>query len=334
MTKKFNTDHLDAKKQRIDSPLTDAQKAIIFAAAVRDKSLFRAAQTRFDMQAHFRGQNLAFGLLWRSANNLYERSGEELPDIDLLFIEAQSLLQDSMYENLGDLDLDVISRTIELARSLEGPKLKAKLPEARTFLQRYLTEAAIRKVQDRLSVPGVDLGPVVEMLNTEHDKIRSVATSGLGLPLPDALEQLKPLKKVPTGCSHLDHYMGGQADKEVYGFLAPYAGGKSTQAVQLCIERCRFEQRRLNIANAMGVTYHPQVTYLVTYEEELESIRHRLLAYAALVDKDSIEDGLWDEMSSSKKRDYKPYERKLLVRSLMPPNRSMARPNAWKRPNI
>lgn len=310
MNKKNKADYLK-RKEPIDLPLTDGQKAVIFACALRAKSLSRAAQSRLDMQTDFRGSDRAFGLLWRAATKLYDSSGGELPDLDLLAAEAESLLKDAVFEDVSDEDLVVTCRTLDLARGQTAKSLKSNLPFARKLLKQHLTEGTLRRLKDKLNVPGVDLTSVVETLNAEHDKIRSVAASGLKPPFPAALEQIKPLRKISTGCSHLDYYMGGQAANEVYGFLAPYGGGKTTQAVQLCVESCLFEHARQNIARAFGVPYRPKVVYFVTYEEDLASLRHRFLTYAALVDKNSIEDGLWDDMSRQEKQNYKPYEQEM-----------------------
>ena len=90
----------EAPAKEVVLPLTDAQKELMFAATLCDRSLFRTAHSRLDPRHHFRGANLPFGLLWQAAIDLYAPA-EELPEMELLRAEMENLLQDSVYENLG-----------------------------------------------------------------------------------------------------------------------------------------------------------------------------------------------------------------------------------------
>ena len=131
-------------------------------------------------------------------------------------------------------------------------------------------------------------------------------------PIPHKLEQVKVIRTIPTGCSHLDFYMEGQANQEMYGFLAPFGGGKTTQSVQLSVNRCQYELQRCRVIKSVnGRDVRPQIVYFVTYEEEQTSLIHRLLSFAALVDKNAIEQGRWKQMSQRALKNYKPYEREL-----------------------
>ena len=76
-------------------------------------------------------------------------------------------------------ELNICTSIISIAEKLDGEKLRKRVATGRRYLKRYLSECAVERMKFKLSGPYVDLPMVCELMQSEHDKIRSVGDGEL-----------------------------------------------------------------------------------------------------------------------------------------------------------
>lgn len=293
-------------------PVGELQKRLVVISLIRSEDLFRALSDKLTVEEHFNGPyDKPLALTWQALREFYNRH-QKLPNENELFAELQAKLRDSealdesqqeylahqvvgaAYDmDLRDIDPQVIKQYAanilsdavheQLKNQLEGGDVVADIPD---MLRDYLEQAtSITGLQTTAAVRPFDIGGV------------------------DAWETDSPaMVKVKTGCEFFDIPMGGgMVTKEVYLLGAPYAGGKTLLAVQLVNNNAK---RELAIWNAGGRKGKIPLTYLVSWEEEIESLRIRLLSNWANVPKEVIEEADPKALSTGKKPDtLKEYEK-------------------------
>jgi hypothetical protein len=127
-------------------------------------------------------------------------------------------------------------------------------------------------------------------------------------PVYEVLPQIwipRPIQQSTTGVKWLDRLIGGQSPRDVNGILGPFAGSKTTLAVQIAVERARF----LRTAHFFHDPNHPVLGRVVyaSYEEDVETeIRLRSISCAARIDKSRLDNlKSLDELSrKGQLRDY------------------------------
>jgi hypothetical protein len=109
----------------------------------------------------------------------------------------------------------------------------------------------------------------------------------------------RPSPLFSTGCEIFDRLIGGQADGETYGFIAPIGAGKTTVAIQLAVATARILSRA---ADNGGTLRH---SYFFSYEDTIHAHACRALCFASEIDRDQ---GSFPPVPQSCRGSLKPYE--------------------------
>jgi hypothetical protein len=305
--KKFRQRSSDGRENKasvLRPAIGNRQKELMMMVLLRIPEAFKTAVTKLK-PAHFDLDidDQYLQVIWSCLTRLYDKR-QKLPSHELLAAEIE--LEASILGS--DLSNDQLQRADELLNAAFATKrsaLRRDEDAALDFLQRFLEENLQKEIQDTVSQGQdvvTDVYALLQEKSEEAHAIRTIKTGAIEDLFPEDLEEIKAVEKETTGCPFFDRFMVGQAVGEVYGFGAPYGVCKTTIAVQLAVERARF------MANKHRTAKNPPVVYIVVWEEEKVSIQHRILSYAAQVEKTHIENAEWDKLSSAKKGDYKPYE--------------------------
>ena len=148
---------------------------------------------------------------------------------------------------------DTCQATIEDIWSIEDRELLPAL--ANKLVDEFIFERKVSmKFMDKLEKQG-HLDPKLwDAFNEERAKFR-VGTGSMITPFADNTEpMLGQASREPTGVMFLDHMLGGGVRRgELYGFLAPSSGGKTTFSTQLLYEYCRRGHRAALLSYEEGV---------------------------------------------------------------------------------
>lgn len=292
------------KPRKLKRFLVPRQIKLMLSVLMRDTTAFRMVKDQLD-PARFPEDMKHLAGAWNLVKEHYEQHGS-LPTDEQMRADTEHWMQAA---EIDDRDLEDLSEMINDAFSMKRKDLDKNRGIVLKYVQRFLGESVQRDLQKSVSSPtAVELPALLESVHQRVRAIQSISTGEVAKPFPDDLTTMAKIEKTTTGCDFLDRYMGGgQADREVYGFCAPYGVCKTTLCVQLAVNRARYEQSKWK---KNGRKDPLPIVYAFFYEEEIEAVRPRALSYAGNVERVIIEDGRWSEMSTREKKNYKAYERK------------------------
>lgn len=160
------------------------------------------------------------------------------------------------------------------------------------LLQRFLRERqvfdAARRVIDGATGRTVgNFGQILGGLGVVDQAISAIGSNPVETFLPEGWRP-NPIRTTSTGIDWLDRLIGGQAHRDVNGLLGPFAGGKTTLAIQMAVSRARF-LRAARFLKLPGFE-RPRVVVYTSYEEDIDpDIRARSACFGARIDKDRLE---------------------------------------------
>ncbi len=285
--------------------VSQAQLELITAMYARDKSFFSTVRGQLTPDVLQR-YGAHFAAVIDIANSHYDEY-EKLPPKDIFTTEINSWVE-NFDGDIADHQLESADRVLAKFISLDKTSRIENRPKVIKYTKKLLEQVVQAGVESLVSNKGL-LAGLPELLQesiAKIERIQSIDSVDIGAPFPDELENLEVIKTVSTGIDFLDTFMkGGHAAGEVYGLCAPYGVCKTTIACQLVVNAANYYQAQQNT----GLIDTLPVAYYVAYEEELPLVRPRFLSYAANCHKDLIAEGKWSEMSTMKKKNYKPYEK-------------------------
>jgi len=299
------------QKLKRKQPLSVTQIQLMLSSLLRDSVAFTQIHQTISA-THFPEDLRHLAGIWAMAKAHYDAFGK-LPDEATAWAEGGQIVN---ADNFDERHIEDIEKVLTDAYSEPIEVVEKRRRSVLAYAKQFLEESAQRQLRDTVGqtvVNRIELPALLKTLEKNIQVITSMETGKVDLPFPDDLKQVETLIKVSTGCDWFDHYLrGGQAPGEVYGFAAPYGVGKTTMGIQLSCNRCMHE---LAQTKTTGRDKTP-VVYTVFYEEEMNSVRHRMLSYAGNVPKEMIEDGRWSEMSTRAEGNYKPYELSIYAEAL------------------
>lgn len=129
----------------------------------------------------------------------------------------------------------------------------------------------------------VDIHKQIERIQVNDRFVRSMQSSSARSAAPEEIED-EGIGKETTGLTFLDDMMnGGDAPLEVYGIMGAYGSGKTTIAVQACVQKALYFQSEAAPNKA------PRSCHLFFYEASYNEIVRRVWSHAAQIDRSTIE---------------------------------------------
>lgn len=259
---------------------------------------------------HFNESEIVFSAIWAAA--LYCDETHGAVTFDMMIDKVSEFLLDSgdelsPQEHATIFDTDRGQPGL-LYWALEMVEATAvELDHGRELSRRFLEERAVMdplRTAIEMASGGVpsNLPDIIERANKQRERINSIQEDPVELGIPDEWVA-EALDLHPTGISFFDEYMdGGHAPGEVNGILGPFGVGKTTVAVQLAVEQCRYwHDRELELGEDGGQVY------FFTYEQRASEIRKKAISYAAHIHMDTM-NVFTNEDTLSRRGNLKPYE--------------------------
>jgi hypothetical protein len=286
----------------------------LIAYLIRSAPVFAEAKDVL-LGEHFTGEE-HFATLWLALVALADRYGHGMITQDMLHHEIEersrsdldALPQDMLDELLSGPDAELGPGRSGIIHYAYGADVTASLQEAYglDLLKQFLAERAVADAMKlEISATGFDtptnMVQFCERMRAMNSRIETLGTSSIRASfLPD---DYIPTVAVTfsTGVPFFNRMMGGQANGEVYGFMAPYGAGKTVVGMQVCVETARvFSQ----LANRGGELRH---AYYFHYEGSTAEMRQRSQTFAAEIEKDTLgSEAAYRQMSRTGR--LKPYE--------------------------
>jgi hypothetical protein len=286
------------------APVGDRHKQHMLSVLMRDESAYDTVQAQLE-PSHFRETYLE--LAWSSFRDMKEQYGQA-PNEEFLLGEIQNRLQqvdDDDY--LSEDEFELLDQFIQVTYALTDDEVSSSVGIALKIAQQVLEEnlhleaSAAFEGQIAANLPALLTG-----FASRAEAINTVDSTGADVPFPDDLTEMPELIKIPTGISFIDRYMnGGQCATEVYGFLGPFGSCKTTTVCQLGVNRVRHD-----MTNFKETGIAPPITYLVFWEEPMQSVQNRLLSCFADIHINVMESRDFSSLTSKSKGNYNDRERR------------------------
>lgn len=250
-----------------------------------------------------------FEVLWASYIKLVEKYGfGQVPEaaVHSSFAREAARLEDKVMPEAADEMLRVPGGFLDHAFKAGPGDVDERfgLDLVRDFLhEREIVDTARKVIQ----AAGDDIpdkwADVIGELQSKQARIEMIGQSPVHSLVPDDFS-MEAVEVFPTGFSTFDKLMdGGHGRGEVNGFLAPYASGKTTLGVQLCINGSYYF---LSLHRRGEPLLH---TYFFTYEEDVAAIRRRAYACAGDISKSELDTKIKTVADFSRCGKLKKYER-------------------------
>ena len=263
--------------------LTDKNKELLMALLMYNKDLYRAAAEMLKPES-FDAYDAHFGILWKCLVQLHEAVGD-LPTREMILAWVDELASGG-----GISEIELASLQDFLTRAEDLQKKNAALGKDLTEetytrwgsekLRQFLEEALTREVRSEL--PGDSPDMAVQMpsilleLRERYDRIQALDAAPVNLAFPTGWDQDTAIDVEPTMLKFIDVFMGGgSASAEVYGFMGPDGSCKTTILYMLAAEAAK---RYYDEAKAGG---RKRVAFVFSYEDNLPTMRRRIMGYAA-----------------------------------------------------
>jgi hypothetical protein len=281
----------DADKSQRRASLTRQQGRIMLAGILRRETLFNMAQPLLKSRG-FADSHETWDLIFTVAASHYDQH-DALPTKSIVLTELASLLHRSPGA-YSPRRKETFRKEVKLLYSIP----ERDLSDAYTLekFQWYMSERLLARVREASEAEGtpVALPQLLSEMADDAASLVEITSDDIELPFPEDWRP-KSIGVHGTGVDFLDKFLrGGHAKREVYGLLGPYNTCKTPLMLQISIEGARaFYEEYLSGSSEVGIAYH------FTYEEALDPVRLRSISYAALIDRERLEDHDGDEHLST-----------------------------------
>jgi hypothetical protein len=270
--------------------LTTRDKELMMTLLIRNRLLFEAFQERLT-PAEFDEDDRGFSLILHVVRQFWDEHGK-LPKKKLLRpLVLQAVDNDGTYE---DDELDDILTLIDTAFD---PVEWESPPTGQDFYKvgeklctRFLQERLAEEMMDTIRSNGRMVEDFPEMLLDYGHKAERISVhqrTGPTLMFEENWDETTSLTFKATRLPFIDRILGGgMVDGEAYGLLGPFGSCKTTTATMLFaegIQACAAYETSEEFDGCRRYCVY------ASYEENLESIRNRLLAYCARIERSSLE---------------------------------------------
>jgi RecA/RadA recombinase len=286
------------------------------AFALRTPRVFAVARGKLRVEHFDPIAEAHLQLVWRAALNVAGRHAGALPctspDLHLLLrtevlqlaaAEADVIGPEAIEQAVGPGSfLEWCFQTVAAA----DPAATEREASAFDYLNRFAVERGPSRALQATLADGDGSVPehLPELLEGALDEVRRATVLA-----EDPVESAAPEGWTPqlaqrrtTGIAFLDNAMdGGHADGEAYGLLGPTGLGKTTLAVNICVEGAAQDRRQAGAERRA-----PRHWYFVTYETSAGPVRLKMWGYAAQLHWDSLKNFRREDLSTDANR--KPYE--------------------------
>lgn len=185
------------------------------------------------------------------------------------------------------------------------------------LLHRFMHDrAVVRRVVNAVASPGTtDFSTLLKEATQQSQRISAVGKHPRGAAIRTSWGA-PMVDKFTTGFSVYDAWMsGGQAAAEVYGLLAPYGAGKTTQICYLAVGVAQhFLAEQLLSGGQKGLKH----AYLFMYEEPQDRVQVRLEACVSAIQKNRLETIANPETEMSRRGNLLPYEQAYFAKQYGP----------------
>lgn len=290
-------------------PLDERQKQLMLAIIIRNQEAFENARETLKVEALAENTAPELTVVWQTVLEFYKTHGE-LPDIDVLLAELQARISNEP-DLLTTEEIKRMDQYVGAAFHMKRRSLKAKV--GMNYLKRFMEDRIVSDLRTIFTLSAgtpEDIGQIMEKKTAQINQLSALQDSPIDMPFPDGWNAVPPILKSPTGIGWLDSLTnGGDAPGEVLGYAGPFGSCKTLFATQLSTQAARLfatEYRR----NAGGDTRPVlKLSYHVTYEEPLRTLRVRALSHIGMIERNVLETGIVADLSTS--RNPKPYEREM-----------------------
>lgn len=269
------------------------QKEIVLRHVLRFQILYNRAIEDLKEEYFDGAEDTALWHVWRAAKRIIQQDfNNKLPSPDLLWTMIPAALEASVRAQEIDLSLEDEEQIIGVGGLLEtffgndigldskvGSNLYAQL------LHEKLVYDQIISVANKChSLVPTDIHQQIEKIQANDRFVRSIQTNSAKSAAPDILFG-QDMGKESTGLSFFDEMMnGGDAPREVYGFMGAFGAGKTTMAVQACCQKAFMYQ---GIAAEKNVPL--KSCHLFFYEASYQEIVRRVWSHAAQISRTTME---------------------------------------------
>lgn len=292
---------------RKELPLGERQRQYALMVLMRNKDAFAIVKDQLRGDEFNDSNGNANAIIWATLKDYYAQH-DDLPVAEVMLAELDTRL--TLAEDMTDDAADALDEFLEAAYSVPEAELKTNV--AMKYLSQILTEQTQQALLSEIQQGGVvtDLPLLLQQHAAKADAAKAMTSGAAPVPFPDTPEEIKSIILEATGVGFLDLYMnGGMARKEVNGFCGPYGSCKTTLGIQLVIERARQAMHEWRQAGCVGL---PQRVYFFSWEEDVDSLRPRILSYAAQILRSSLEGkDFHKNLSDSTLPSMKQYEREM-----------------------
>lgn len=285
--------------------LGSRQKETMVGVLIRSKSAFEEFHERISYDTFVSSGDEHLAVIWQCTADFFKKWGT-LPKRHELFADVEAVLENDpiLSENLG-LISDVLTEAFA-SESVSDDEVVRAVDKLKKFLAENV-QSEIKQLVTNDFV--VDLPEILQHKIDELASIEAITKTKVNEPFPEDWMVHAPFETTPTNVAIFDDYLdGGDAPGEVISFVGPYGSCKTTIAMMLAVEAAVQEQKRW--LSRTDPNEKLKMVYMFSWEDDLTSLRHRAMAYAARVSLNSLR--AHDcPASLSTAANLKPYERKM-----------------------
>lgn len=294
------------------------QKQIVLKHVLRYDSLYKQAVDKLKPEYFDRDTDSILWVVWVAAKRVIQmHCNNSLPDPGVLWSLIPAEIEAMVASNeiaITQEEARNLSSETGILRDLFGYDNDLNEAVGEKLFVNLLSEKMVfdnlLAIANRCSetVP-TDISKDLEKLQANDRFIKSLRTSSARTAVPDSLGELG-LGKESTGLCFVDRlFAGGDAPKEVYGVMGAFGAGKTTLAIQLCVEKAKFLADE-----AIRAGTKPRTCHLFFYEASYEEIVRRMWGYACSISRETMEKfngNNWEIFSTT--GSLQPYEEKLFA---------------------
>ena len=280
------------------------QKEAMVGVFIRSASTFSDFREKLTSEAFVRSGDEHLAVVWQAVDEYYSK-WDKLPSKQDLYADVEAILEnDSTLEDIAD----DITQFLEEALASDAPPIdEGDISRAVEKLKRFLAEDVQSEIRNIVASDFVvDLPALLSVKADELTAIDAISKQKSVEPFPEDWLTSYDLEVTSTNISVFDDYLtGGDAPGEVIAFCGPYGSCKTSVAVMLAVEAAIHAQQKW--ITRTNPDEKLKMVYLISWEDDLTSLRHRSIAYAGRVSLNSLRDPNCPESLSNSQK-LKPYE--------------------------
>jgi RecA/RadA recombinase len=277
----------------------------LFASLIRDQKLFLVAKSRLDSNSFAENQE-GIKIIWEQLISLYSKY-KKMPKVSQLraaiiaFVDETDNDDEDMQDEVGEI--------LDLAESFDRVDLASQRNENRRILRIFLDIAVARELRENLELQVKPTSLMRDAMNriAVNKSVETGAFKNWFGSLESAVSEAK-VRIFVTGQALVDELTnGGPRGGECLLHMGAINSGKTTLAVDVAVSRAFYEYFAAQKENRK-----PGVVSFYSYEESRQ-VFAQVLTRASNVSFNSIDKYMETQdisvLSSSKRKDYKGYER-------------------------